>query len=286
MNIHEFLDNFTIDISKIFLRKNAYFRDGVESPSFAEHLTAVSLTLPTIAKNQLIEVPAQSLVGPLDPAFRIAQWRGPDYPTIIYHHGTNENLFDTSFKGIFPLKKIDIPANLIVIRAAYNKSLKQFMGGIRTLSSYAAMMATSVKLIEALVQYSHEQGATKTIISGISLGGFITNLHHAHFNSATTYKPLLAGMGMGTVFTETKYSGLIDPAALQQKQAIKGILDFEDACLAQGVEKIRPLLARHDQYIQLEQQQAGYSDQPITLIDKSHVTGAIAYKQLRAHLLD
>jgi hypothetical protein len=55
------------------------------------------------------------------------------------------------------------------------------------------MLAASAALIEALIQQCRQQGVGPIIISGISLGGFVTNLHHACFNSADAYAPLLAG---------------------------------------------------------------------------------------------
>ena len=116
MNIHTILDNFTISLSALLLPKSKFFRESIESPTFSEHLHGINLQLPEIKQEGQYEVEAETLIGVLDAAFRIAQWKGKEYPTIIYHHGSSENPYDRSFNSIFPIKKMDIPANLIVIR--------------------------------------------------------------------------------------------------------------------------------------------------------------------------
>lgn len=137
----------------------------------------------------LYETPAQALVGRLDPAFRVAKWIGDGYPTIIYHHGTNENPFDRSFNSIFPPDKLDAPVNLIVVRAPYNTSLKAFVHSIGRLENYMAMLAVAVRMSAALVQACHERGGA-AVVSGISLRGWITNLHLAYVGTADAYAPL------------------------------------------------------------------------------------------------
>lgn len=91
MNIHTILDNYTINLSALFLQKSKFFRDSIESPTFSEHLQGINLQLPEI------------------------------------NHDSSENPYDRIFNSIFPLDKMDIPANLIVIRAPFNRSTKEYM---------------------------------------------------------------------------------------------------------------------------------------------------------------
>jgi hypothetical protein len=285
MNIHILLDNWTIGLSSLFFRRNRYFRDGVESPSLSEHLEATLLEIPKITGEGMYDVRADTRVGPLDAAFKIAQWRGNGYPTVIHHHGTNEQPFDTSFRSVFPYQKSSIPANLIAVCAPYNRSLKDFLQGIRELSNYAAMLAVSVKVIESLVAHCRGEGVPATVVTGISLGGFITNLHHTHYNSATYYKPILAGAAMGSIFTESVYSKLVDPSALEKADLIRDLLNFEDEFAHTGRSNVFPLLGRYDQFIKYERQKGAYGEQPITVLDKGHITGALAFGVLREHVL-
>ena len=48
MNIHSFLDNFTISLSALLLPKSKFFRDSIESLTFSEHLQGINLQLPEI----------------------------------------------------------------------------------------------------------------------------------------------------------------------------------------------------------------------------------------------
>jgi hypothetical protein len=286
MNIHKFLDNLTITISAPLLARSKYFRQSMQSQALDEHLAAIRLELPLIDGEGVYELPAHSLVGELDPAFRIGQWLGAGHPTIIFHHGTNENPYDRSFKSIFPHHKMEIPANLIVVRAPFNTSLKAFTAAISQLANYAAMMAASARLIDELVGYCHGQGAAPVLVSGISLGGFVTNLHHAHCGRADAYAPLLAGAAMDSVFLDSIYHKLVAASDEAGRATIRRVLNFEEA-YAQVInrQKAFPLLGRYDQYIRYERQKQGYGDRPITVLEKGHVTAALAYAQLRQHVM-
>jgi hypothetical protein len=172
----------------------------------------------------------------------------------------------------------------MAVRAPFGRSLREFLRGIRTLSNYAAMLAVSVKVIEALVSHCRQVGVPTTVVTGISLGGFVTNLHHTYYNSATCYKPLLAGAAMGSTFTESVYGKLVDLSALAQADAIRAVLDFEDAFTHTDRSNVFPLLGRYDQFIEYERQKGAYGAQPIALIDKGHITGALA-TTMRDHVL-
>jgi hypothetical protein len=285
MNIHTLLDNLTITISAPLLVRSKYFRQSVQGQTLDEHLAAIRLELPPIDGEDVYELPVQSLVGELDPAFRISQWLGAGYPTIIFHHGTNENPYDRSFKSIFPHHKMEIPANLIVVRAPFNTSLKAFTAAISQLANYAAMMTASVRLIDELVGYCYGQGAAPVLVSGISLGGFITNLHHAHCGRADAYAPLLAGAAMDSVFLDSIYRKLVAASDETGMATIRRVLNFEEAYAQANRQKAFPLLGRYDQYIRYERQKQGYGDWPITLLEKGHVTVALAYAQLRQHVM-
>jgi hypothetical protein len=285
MNIHKLLDNLTITISAPLMARSKYFRKSVQSQDLDENLAAIRLELPPIDGEGVYELPAQSLVGELDPAFHISQWLGAGHPTIIFHHGTNENPYDRSFKSIFPHYKMEIPANLIVVRAPFNTSLKAFTTAIGQLANYAAMMAASVRLIDELVGYCQEQGAAPVLVSGISLGGFITNLHHAHCGRADAYAPLLAGAAMDSVFLDSIYHKLVAANDEAGMATIRRVLNFEEAYAQANGQKAFPLLGRYDQYIRYERQKQGYGNRPITVLDKGHVTGALDYAGLRQHMM-
>ena len=286
MNTHSFLDNFTISLSALFLPKSKFFRESIESPTFSEHLQGINLQLPEIQQEGQYEVNAETLIGDLNPAFRIAQWKGKEYPTIIYHHGSGENPYDRSFNSIFPVTKMDIPANLIVIRAPFNCSAKEYMNSIKELSSFVAMLSVSVKLIEQLISYSREKGTSCVVISGISLGGWVTNLHHTYYNSADYYKPLMAGAGLAEVFLNSVYKNLTSSLAKENPDQVRKILNFDDDFAKMNNSNVFPLLGQYDQIIRFERQKQCYDKRLITVLERGHITGALAFEKLRRHILE
>ena len=286
MNIHSVIDNLTISLSALLLPKSKFFRESIESPTFSEHLQGINLQLPEIKQEGHYEVEAETLIGVLDPAFRIAQWKGKEYPTIIYHHGSVENPYDRSFNSIFPVKKMDIPANLIVIRAPFNRSAKEYFASIKDLSNFMAMLSVSVKLIERLISFCQEKGTSCVVISGLSLGGWVTNLHHTYFNSADYYKPLLAGTGLSEVLLDSIWERLTAPLAKENPDQVRGILNFDDDFAKVDNSNVFPLLSLYDQIISFDRQKQCYDKSLITVLEKGHISGSLAFKKLRRHILE
>jgi len=284
MSIHGLIDNLAVGLGAKFMPK--YFREGLESQSVEENLKNVTLEMPEISGKGDYEVRASTLVGELHPAFRLVQWLGGDHPVIIYHHGASETPFDYGFNKIFPYKDKKIPANLLLIRAPFHQNMKDFQQGIRTLSNIVAMLAVSVSLIEQLVEYGRKASKSKIMVSGTSLGGFITNLHHIHHNSADYYAPLLAGLALDDAYLRSLYSRASAPEAKENPEVIEGLLNFEEDFAAVDSGNVFPLLATHDQLIRYEQQKASYGSCPVEIIAKGHATGALAYGLLRSHILE
>jgi len=60
----------------VFSGEPEYFADGATSPTFAAHLLGVELELPDFADEGLYELQANTLEGPMTPAFRVLRWVG------------------------------------------------------------------------------------------------------------------------------------------------------------------------------------------------------------------
>ncbi len=281
MSIHGLVDRVAVSLGARFMPK--YFREAADSPPVREHLRAVKLSMPEIRGAGQYEVTATSLAGELDAAFRLVKDMDETLHTIIYHHGAGEIPFDYGFKRVFPLK--NSRANMFLVRAPFHRSMGQFMHGIRALANVAAMLAVSVSLIEELVKYARSTNSTRILVTGTSLGGFVANLHHIHHNSADVYTPLLAGLAMDDAYLKSIYSKAVAKEAKQNPAAVEAVLNFEDGFASRDTSNVFPLLARHDQLIRYEVQKLSYGDCPVETIDKGHATGALAYDNLRLHVL-
>jgi hypothetical protein len=282
MSIHGLIDQWAVGLGARFMPK--YFREGYDSPTIREHLQGVTLEMPQIGGEGDYDVRATTGVGELHGAFRMARWMGESCPSIIYHHGASEIPFDYGFKRIFLLNRHQTPVNYFLVRAPFHRSMKEFQHGIRTLANVMAMLAVSVSLIERLVQLNMKLGVSQILVAGTSLGGFITNLHHIHYNSAHVYTPLLAGLAMHDAYLKSVYSRAVSAEAKENGTVIESILNFENDFAQTDHSNVFPLLARYDQLVRYEQQKASYGDCPVATINKGHTTGALSYKLLRRHV--
>lgn len=286
MTIHSLIDYLAVDLSAVFLRKYRFFKDGISSAGMAEHLEAVTLQVPPVPAAGHVEVAAGTLAGPMNPAFRISQWLGGGYPMIIYHHGAGEDPFTKSFNYLFPVKKMPIRANLAVVRISFGRSFKEYRGALRTLDTFMGMLAVSTRIIELLVRLGRDRGCGFAVVTGISLGGFIANLHHAYFNSAQVYRPMLAGTGLGDLFLASAYRSLSSPLVLGNADEIRKKLNFDFAFSKVINTNVQPLLGRYDQIVVFERQKRCYHPGLVAVMDKGHTTGAMAVGRLRRHILE
>lgn len=293
MNKHIFLDNLTASIGALVSGKKKFFSKSIESESFETLIKSVEINLPEITGEGIFTPEAKTPAGIPDPAFRVEKWLGSDYPTIIYHHGNNERPFDYSRKAkntfyhIFVKEREAFAANLIVVRAPFhNCSLGEYQEKMTELRNFMLMIAVSVRLNEALIASVSPGNEFPVITSGISLGGWVTNLHRSFFNSSGIYAPLMAGTFLGELFIQSKYKKMTGQEALKNPGKIRKLLNFNDSFDAIRTANVFPLLAKYDQFIQYEVQKNSYSDHPVKIIDAGHVTGALSVDALRSHLKD
>ena len=290
--MHAFIDKYSVAATALLLGKKRWFKDSVVSPSYEEQLDGICLTLPELTGEGFYELYAQTRVGPLDTAFHIAKWISPQHPTIIYHHGNNESPFDygvfakNTFKNVLYAQKQHIDANLISLRAPYhNISLLAYFEKMGVLANFTAMLCVSAKLIEALTAHLHERGCKRVMLTGLSLGGWVANLHRCFFSSADVYVPVFAGAALEDLFISSSYSKISGETVRQNPDALKTVLNFEERFTGSNLDNVYPLLARYDQLIRFEVQKRCYPENRIKTIDKGHITGALASADIRAHIL-
>jgi hypothetical protein len=223
----------------------------------------------------------------------VSQLKGMDYPTILYHHGNNERPFDfskyakNSFKSIFRDAPEPVEANIIALRAPFhNQSLKHYQQKVADLSHFIAMLCTSVEMVEGIIQKLREEGyAAPILLSGISLGGWVTNLHRTYHNSADIYTPLLAGAALDDLFTQSIYRKMAGKAGRKNPGTLSNTLNFEADFEKIKDDNVSPLLGRYDQFIRYERQKTCYGNRTIQVIDKGHVTSLLNPNLLRNHVL-
>jgi hypothetical protein len=279
-------------LSGLLLRDRArYFAVSLDSEPFAAQLAAVEHDPVPVTEEGVHLVRAHTPVGELDPAVQVAHWRGPDRPTLVLHHGNNERPFEFGRTAKNLLGKAILlpeppPANVLLVRAPFHAgTLRDYLRAVGDLRRFVAMLATSVAVVDHLTHQLRATGCDRVVLTGLSLGGWAVNLHRAHRDTADVYVPIFAGAALAEVFLHGPYRRLTSHRALQDPQALRAVLDFEERFAAVTTRNVFPLLARYDQYVALDRQRAGYGDHPVAILDKGHVTGGLDATALRAHVL-
>lgn len=292
MNLHSLLDDLSIRRTAIAVGADKYFARSLNTPSVAVMAQALDLHLPPLHGEGRYDVPLHTLAGPTDPAFLVARWRSNQHPTLIYHHGNRESPFvvrgrtTNTFKRIFLDAAPAVEANLIVLRAPFHTlSTRAYMRTLGDLRQFVALLASSVRLMETLVQYCRDLGSPRIVAGGLSLGGFVSNLHRTLYRSADAYVPLLAGAAFDHVFLHSSYRHLTGRLARDNPQALRDVLNFEPAFSAVPAPGLHPLLARHDRVAVLLRQRGAYDGAPLAILPKGHVTAAFDAPALRRHIL-
>jgi len=289
MNKHIFADNLTARAGGLIAGKNKFFSSSIDSGSFAELARSIEVSVPAISGEGTFELVAGTPDGPLGAAFRVEKWAGSGYPTLIYHHGNNERPFDyrkgakNTFLNIFVKERDAFPMNLLVVRAPYHDlPLKEYQEKITDLKNFMYMIAVAVRLNEEIIRTLPAGRPVAT--AGISLGGWVTNLHRTLYNTSAIYIPLMAGSFLGELFLRSSYRRLTGPLALDHPERIRQLLNFNPAFSEVPSVNVFPLLARYDRFIEYEVQKKSYNGYALRTLEAGHVTGALNARELRSHI--
>lgn len=282
--LHESIDRLHITLLRRLVP--AVFRHGVESPSLAAHLAAVRFVLPSLTSARHYALTTDTLIGPLKAGFQVRLGPRPELPVLVFHHGIGEMPYAKTFRGICrgPLSQ---QAHLVAVRAPFHRHWLELSHGLASLQHFLALCAVALQVGEAVRTALVRRGAQGSLILGNSLGGFLAIIHHLHFGTADGYVPLFAGPDLAHAILTTPLRRLVAPAALAQSQAIQAALDFRAALQASDARRLAPLLARYDQDMPYEYHAACYAacHVPIVTIARGHLTGALAFTVLRAHIM-
>jgi len=293
MNRHTLLDELSAVVGSRLVGRNKFFADSVESPPIDDVVAGSEATLDEVDRSGVDEIPVSTPVGDLSFGYLVWQWIGPDAPTIVYHHGNNEDPFDSgrfathTFGTIFRGHGDEIPANVVAVRAPYHAlATRAFAREMGDLANFTSMLAGSVAGIDALVRTVREEWSSPVVVAGFSLGGWVTNLHRAHHGTAAVYVPMFAGAALDDLFTESVYRGMVGPAGQAAPERLQEVLNFEESVANAPTATVRAMLGQYDQIIRLEPQRRCYDDGDLSIVPKGHITGSLAGDRLRRHVVD
>jgi hypothetical protein len=296
MNRHELIDVATVRLSALLLGESTFFAGSVDAPPLVDVTTETTPRVdeeegPSTAGRR--DVAVDTPLGEFETAYLPWQWLGPEYPTLVYHHGSGERPFDVgrvsanSFRRLFLTPGEDLPVNLIAVRAPFHDgSSRAYARAMGDLENFVGMLAASTGVLEALTERIADRADGPVVLSGISLGGWAVNLHRACFGSADRYVPLFAGAALGEMFVSSVYRYMTADVARRRPARLRDVLDFEDAFRAVEADDCAPLLGRYDRIIEYDRQRPSYTGMSLAVLDRGHVTGALAAVTLRQHVLE
>ncbi len=266
-----------------------YFRRAADGPPWAQHLTHPVPVLPSLRLGEPTEVTVRTLAGDLSVGLLLAH-RSDAPRLVVTHHGNNERAFDLGRRAKNSLNRAlleDPPdASIVLIRAAHHDGpLRDYLDAAGELSSWMAMLAASVLTVEALVQQQGRDAGRATLVTGISLGGWVANLHRAFHGTADRYVPMLAGARLGHQMVDSSYRHMLSHRARPDAEAIREQLDFDEVFRAVATRDVAPLLARRDAYCRAVDQADVYPEEAVSWLDTGHIGTALAGAELRRHVV-
>ena len=295
MNRHELIDVATIRLSGVLLGEAKFFARSVDALPLVDVTTETTPPVDEVGDPSTAgrcDVVVETPLGEFETAYLPWQWLGPEYPTLVYHHGSGERPFDVgrfstnSFRRLFLGQEEDLPVNLIAVRAPFHDgSSREYARAMGDLNNFVGMLAASTGLLDALTERIADRTDGPVVLSGISLGGWAVNLHRACFESADRYVPLFAGAALGEMFVSSVYRYMTADAARRRPSRLRRLLDFDDAFRAVEADDCAPLLGRYDRIIEYDCQRPSYTGMSLAVLNRGHVTGALAAATLREHVL-
>ncbi|MCU4802724.1 hypothetical protein OB920_20390 [Halobacteria archaeon HArc-gm2] len=293
MNYHELVDVVAIRLSGLLTRDQKLFERSLDVPPLVDVTPDAEATVENATAAGQHAVDVDTPLGTFEAAYMPWQWRGPAYPTVVYHHGSGEHPFEfgrfasSSFRGLFVGHEDELPVNIVGVRAPFHdRSSTEYARALGDLGNFVGMCASSAALFEAIRADLADRSEAPVVLAGVSLGGFAANLHRACFGTADRYVPLLAGAAFGELFVSSVYRHLVADSALCRPDRLRDVLDFTDEFRAVEADDCAPLLGRYDRIVEYDVQRSCYEGFPVAVIEKGHVTGALAADLLRRHLLD
>jgi alpha-beta hydrolase superfamily lysophospholipase len=295
VDVHGLVDLSAVRLGALVTRGERVFGRSVESPPLvdvADNATADVDGLDTVTSEERTVV-VDTPVGAFEAASLTWQWLGPTHPTIVYHHGGGERPFENgrlglnTFRRLFVEAERSVPANVVAIRAPYHdRPTREYLRAMGDLENFVGMVAAAVGLVEAVIDYLVDRTDAPVVVSGVSLGGFVTTLHRARFDTADRYVPILAGAALGELFVSAAYRRLTARSARRRPTRLRATLDFETAFTEVETENCAPLLARYDRIVEYDAQRPTYRGIPVSVMNRGHLTGALATGALRRFILD
>lgn len=285
MSIHSLSDRLAVAMGRMYGSKMQFFGADTQSCPIQTCIQNTKVSVDKIDKEGEYEAQITSCCGHIQSFFKVIRWAGKHYPSLLFIHGSGDFPYYQRACELFATNKITSPFNLIALSIPFNTSPKDYIRAIADVRNYILILSATAHIAHELMEHLKNRGSMRVVLSGISLGGWITNLHCAVWNSADAYVPIMAGARSGDVFFHTIYHKLVSPKALRERERIEADLNFERLFLSRDRKNVYPLLAEYDQFIPYNTHSNIYLPENITRVPKGHITCSLDRSVIRNHLM-
>ncbi len=290
-NLHDFIDRVGASLGGLVYRNSRLFSKSMESVSLREAAAFTEAEVGDFTPGTWHKASANGPAGLFEGAYLVYRWLGPEFPALIYIHGSGEQPYsfsrfsDNSFRKVFTGDfKADV--NLILIAASFHETSQgEYIKALGYLNNYVGMLATTAAIVDALAEKLKREGSPSVYVAGFSLGGWVANLHRAFYGeNIDRYIPICAGTRPSAVFLESEYRKLTSEAARKKPELFREKLDFEEDFRANRADNCYPLMFRFDRLTELDSQMPAYRGMKVKIIEKGHFTGQQATGEFREHI--
>jgi hypothetical protein len=295
MNLHADIDRLVTAIGGLYGDGAKFFGENTATPPISDIISQLDLRFAPPEGGDEVRIPVSHGAITETARYRVVHADDTPVETLIYHHGSGEIDYAARLARVTP-HLVPRSRRVIAVSVPDNESMRSYVTATRDLHRWTFLLASSVRLTEELVAWirridgggSTAGGSTdghRIVCAGISLGGWVTNLHHAYFDSCDAYRPIFAGAAPDHLFTDTIYRKMLARSAGPDAgAAIRRAINFETAFAKRCNENVVACMARHDQFVRLDRQRGIYRPGNVRILEKGHITGAMAYRELAAHL--
>ncbi len=254
--------------------------------SFDEVLSHTQINVKATAVNNLTtngEHPIwlNSLNETLETRVSVRRAQTPNAPLIIYHHGLNEYPYTSSWRRIFAhLNQF----HLVCIQAPFHDNLVDpILKGWATVDRMYQLFAGSLRMIEVMKRRFELEGASETILVGLSWGGLTASLYEGIFQDMAFVVPMMSSPNLARVLVES--AELFEREVTVPDARIYELLDFTPYFDRVGSKKMFPLLGEFDGFFRFESHVDIYAERPFKTIPRGHLSTIWPGKLLRKHVL-
>ncbi len=291
-NLHDMIDRLGASFGALVYRNHRLFGKSLEAVPLREAVRGTHTEVSELQPGVWQKVSAYGPAGRFDASYLPYRWRGFQAPTLLFIHASGEQPYDfrrfssNSFRSIFVDKGFDLDVNLILLMAPFHEgSQNDYIKAMGYLQNYVGMLSTTAALLDALADRLRKEGCPAILAAGLSLGGWVVNLHRAFYGrNVDRYVTMIAGSRLSEVFLSSHYQKLTAESARANPELLKDFLDFEREFRTNDSDDCYPLLARYDRLVELETQRAGYEGMDLKILDKGHFTGMADTTAHRRHI--